>query len=306
MEKNDDYVISQVRRFSRFYTNILGLLNQTILDSPYSLTEVRILLEIKRNINCTAAFLIEKLNVDRGYMSRILNRFESEGMITKRNSPLDGRVVFLYLTLKGKETMANLESKSEEQIQRLISHLKGDEKEKMADAMKYVIDSLSPGVNPINIRTYKPEDIEYIIKSHRELYEAEYGFTTEFGEYVEKYVVKFHESHDENAENIWIAEENGRPVGMIAIVKADDSTAQLRWFLIESQMRGKGLGHKLMKTVIDFCKEKNYKHVLLWTVNILEAARHLYKTYGFSLTESVENNTWTDSVIKEERWDLDL
>jgi GNAT superfamily N-acetyltransferase len=91
---------------------------------------------------------------------------------------------------------------------------------------------------------------------------------------------------------------------MIAIAKAEEDTAQLRWFLIEPEMRGKGLGHRLMKTAVDFCKEKGYRHVFLWTVDILEAARHLYQVYGVTLTETVENDVWTDDMIKEERWDL--
>jgi N-acetylglutamate synthase-like GNAT family acetyltransferase len=158
----------------------------------------------------------------------------------------------------------------------------------------------------ILIRSYKKEDIDYIIERHRELYDKEYGFSSEFVDYVEKYVKEFDKNHDEARENIWIAEADGKRVGMIAIVKAGDETAQLRWFLIEPEMRGKGLGHRLMKTVIDFCKEKGYRHVFLWTADILAAARHLYQVYGFALTETVPNDTWTDDVINEERWDLHL
>lgn len=156
-----------------------------------------------------------------------------------------------------------------------------------------------------NIRTYKTNDIEYIIRRHREIYTDEHGFGPEFGDYVEKYVLKFDKTHVEDKEKIWIAEIDNKPAGVIAIVKADDTTAQLRWFLIEPEMRGKGLGHKLMKTALDFCKERNYKHVFLWTVSSLETARHLYKSYGFRLTETMTNDTWANNLT-EERWDLDL
>jgi GNAT superfamily N-acetyltransferase len=156
------------------------------------------------------------------------------------------------------------------------------------------------------IRTYKQTDMDFIIKRHKELYEDEYGFSSEFGDYVEKYVLKFHDYHDENRENIWIVEKDGKQIGVIAIVSADEAAAQLRWFLIEPEMRGRGLGHKLVKTAIDFCREKNYKHILLWTVNILGAARNLYKAYGFTLTESVKNDSWSKDIIYEERWDLEL
>jgi DNA-binding MarR family transcriptional regulator/GNAT superfamily N-acetyltransferase len=306
MEKNDEVIVSEIRSFSRFYTNILGLLNQSILDSPYSLTETRILLEISRTKDCTANALIERLDIDRGYMSRILNRFRSDDLITKENSPVDGRMVFLKLTPKGKQILSVLEEKSNNQIRKLISPLTQGEREQLVSAMKYVKDSLSSGEEPIKVRTYKPEDIEYIIKRHRELYKNEYGFTSEFGDYVEKYVIEFDKYHDEIRENIWIAEVSGRPVGVIAIVKVDEFTAQLRWFLIEPEMRSKGLGHKLLQIAIDFCKEKNYKKVLLWTVDKLVTARHLYSSYGFTLTASEENRTWTSDVIKEERWDFIL
>jgi len=306
MDKNINSLVSEVRSFSRFYTNILGLLNQGILDSPYSLTEVRILLEIDRNEGCTANTITEKLDVDRGYMSRILSRFDADGLISRVSSSTDGRMVLLYLTQRGKETLSVLEEKSNIQIKKLISHLTENDQEKLIESLRYVTSTLSSAINPVIIRTFEPKDVDYIIKRHRELYEDEYGFSTEFGDYVEKYVLKFNEHHDEDKENMWIAEEGGKAVGVIAIIKVDDSTAQLRWFLIEPNMRGKGLGHKLMRTVIDFCKEKNYKHVLLWTVNILESARHLYKSYGFDLTETVENKTWTGSLIYEERWDLYL
>jgi len=160
-------------------------------------------------------------------------------------------------------------------------------------------------LKPVTIRTFQSEDIEFIIRRHRNLYEIEYGFTSEFGDYVEEYVLKFNEYHDETREKIWIAEANGTAAGVIAIVKVDNSTAQLRWFLIESKMRHRGLGHMLMKRAIDFCKENNYKHILLWTVDVLEAARHLYKSYGFTLVESNEHNIW-GKHLTEERWDLSL
>lgn len=306
MDREKDLIISEVRSFSRFYTNIIGLLNESILNSPYSLTEVRILLEIKKIKNCTANILIDKLNIDRGYASRILTRFETNDLITKENSSIDGRIFFLHLTSKGKEILSDLESKSDKQIENLINPLPKNDYKKLVDSLRYIKSALSPSFNSVKIRNFNFTDIEYIVKSHRDLYKAEYNFTSEFSDYVEIYVNKFNDHYDKTKENIWIAESSGVPVGVIAIVKVDACTAQLRWFLIEAEMRGKGLGSTLMKTAIDFCKEKNYKHVLLWTVNILETARHLYKSFGFNLTESIDNNTWTNHLIKEERWDLYL
>ncbi len=165
--------------------------------------------------------------------------------------------------------------------------------------------TLLNGAKPALIRTYQPADLECIVQRHTELYEREYGFGPQFVEYVEKYLLHFHENHDKNRENIWVAEVNKIQVGVIAIVKVDDTTAQLRWFLIDPEMRGRGLGNKLMETVIDFCQEKQYKRIMLWTVSVLDAARYLYQKFGFILTDSKKNYTWAKNLM-EERWDLHL
>ena len=305
MENKADTFISEIRSFNRFYTKILGLLDKHILDSTYSLTEVRILIEIKKLEECTANKLISKLDIDRGYMSRVLKNLEKGGLVEKESSSADRRITILNLTEKGSNILLELEEKADKQVEKLTSHMSDNEQQKLLDSMKSIKNALLDGINPVTIRTYKAEDIDYVINRHRELYGTEYGFGAEFTDYVGKYVLKFDEHHDESKENIWIAEVAGRPVGMIAIVKADEKTAQLRWFLIEPDMRGLGLGYKLMNTVVDFCKEKGYKHVFLWTVSILEAARTLYTYFGFELTESKANDSWGRHLI-EERWDMEL
>lgn len=303
MEGHTDLYVSQIRSFNRFYTKLLGLLNRHILDSPYSLTEVRILLEIERVNACTANKLIDKLEVDRGYMSRVLKSFESSGLIQKKGTAADRRKLLLELTEKGKDTLAELEGRSSRQVESLIEHLDEKERQVLIQSMASIKSSLLRSINPVTIRSYRKEDLGYIIGRHRALYASEYGFSSEFSDYVEKYVLKFDEHHDPDKENIWIGEADGKPVGMIALVRIDDVTAQLRWFLIEPEMRGMGLGHMLMDTVMNFCKEKGYTHVFLWTVNILEAARALYSRFGFQLTESKANYTWNGNLL-EERWDL--
>jgi DNA-binding MarR family transcriptional regulator/N-acetylglutamate synthase-like GNAT family acetyltransferase len=307
MDKQNQVIIQQIRSFNRFYTNLLGLLNAHILDSNYSLTEVRILLEIDKTVNCSANTLINKLNIDRGYMSRIIKHFEEDGLITKELSSSDNRISLLMLTQKGKAVLSVLEEKSDYQVLGLIDHLPENEQKNLIKSMNHIKNTLLDGLSPITIRSFKPEDMDYIIGSHRTLYEAEYGFNHEFGDYVEEYVHKFMNHYDEDKENLWIAEENGKPVGMIAIVKVDDSTAQLRWFLLEPEARGRGLGNRLVKTALDFCRDKNYKQVFLWTVHVLDTARHLYKSHGFTLTESIEHDDlWGGNHLTEQRYDLYL
>ena len=158
----------------------------------------------------------------------------------------------------------------------------------------------------VSIRAYRAADIECIVKMHQDLYEAEYGFDRKlFGEYVEKYARLFEESRDKNKGNIWIAEIETRTVGSIALVKTDDTVAQLRWFLVEPEARGHNIGHKLMRTLLDFARDKQYKKIFLWTIDNLKAARHLYDRHGFTLIETQTSNLW-GTCVNEERWDLDL
>lgn len=155
------------------------------------------------------------------------------------------------------------------------------------------------------IRDFNKRDIDWIIQRHDILYNEEYGFDETFKEYVSGALNKFVKNFDSEKENIWIAEVNEKPVGIIAIAKVDDKTAQLRWFLIEPFMRGKGLARKLMKVVVEFCKEKNYNNITLWTVSILDAARHIYRSFGFKIVETIEHEIWGRCLI-EEKWDLSL
>lgn len=305
MVKNEE-LTEELRAFSRFYTNVIEVLNQDILNSPYSLTEARILYDISKCSRCTANCLSERLNVDRGYMSRILNNFEENGLITKQNSKDDGRMQFLSLTEKGKAEVLDLEGRTSNQLLKLTAHLSNKEKTELLKAVKIIQKSISIEESCIKVRSYEEKDIDYIVNRHTVLYTKEYGFNLGFTEYVKMYVEKFHADHDENMENIWIAEKLGKQVGVIAVVKHDEKTAQLRWFLIEPDLRGKGLGRKLMKTALGFCREKGYEHVFLLTVDVLETARRMYAKNGFILTETSENNEWADFVVKEERWDLDL
>ena len=166
-------------------------------------------------------------------------------------------------------------------------------------------DQAPEGLSTVNIRTYRTSDLEYIINRHKALYETEYGFKPEFVHYVEKYVRLFDKNHDESNERIWIAEAGQEPVGVIAVVRADGTTAQLRWFLLEPWMRGRGVGRKLMNTALGFCAERGYRHIFLWTVSILDAARHLYRSSGFAITETKPNDSWAPGLT-EERWDMRL
>jgi N-acetylglutamate synthase-like GNAT family acetyltransferase len=155
------------------------------------------------------------------------------------------------------------------------------------------------------IKDFKLQDINLIIERHVVIYNSEYGFDESFRDYVADAIMDFKQNFIKSKENIWVVEEENKFIGSIAIVKVDNETAQLRWFLIEPAARGKGIGNKLMKTAINFCKNKGYKYIFLWTINLLDVARHLYQKYDFTLTEKKEHKIWGKYLV-EERWDYKI
>lgn len=297
--------ISQIRSFNRFYTNVLGLLNQSILDSGYSLTEARILYEIGKNNPCSANQLSARLDIDRSYMSRVLKDFARKGLIAKELSQKDSRVYQLRLTQAGVEAARELNRRSEEQLLKLTAPLSDSAISEITQAMKTIQSNLSGALQKATIRDFTLPDIEYVITRHKELYAEEYGLSPVFGAYVEKGVRRFAEAFDAGYECMLIAEQDTHPVGSIVIVRNKEDTAQLRYFLLEPNVRGQGLGNRLVDSALEFCRSKGYRFVFLETISILEAARHIYAKNGFVLTHTHENPEW-GSGVTEERWELAL
>jgi DNA-binding MarR family transcriptional regulator/GNAT superfamily N-acetyltransferase len=292
----------EVRNFNRFYTNIVGLIDQTILDSPYSLAEARILLEIDIASQCTASDLTKLLRIDPGYLSRILSKFTQDMLVIKSQSSTDGRVQVLSLTDKGRHIIHKLYNDSTIQASKILEKLTDEEQQNIIShmvAMRSILDKQQD--KTLIIRTLKPGEAGYIAYRHCVLYEKEYGLGGTFERYVLDSLTKYIDEQPEG--EVWVAEHSGRIVGSIAIVRTDQSSAQLRWFLIESEYRGTGLGRQLMTIAMDYCKQKKFSEVYLWTFQDLKAARHLYKNFGFIPTEQVESNTWKSGLV-EERWDI--
>ena len=294
----------KIRDFNRFYTNFIGLVNQTILQSPYSLAEVRVMLEIDKAGTCSAADLTKIMQIDAGYLSRMLNRFIKEQLVTRTKSSKDGRSHILKLTEKGKATFHALSSSATRQIVDLLSALPERSQNELIDHMQAIRSILEkPASDEITIRTAKPGDLGYIAFRHGVLYEQEYQLEPVFESYVLEGLLKYVRSSQEGT--VWMAEHGGKIAGFIAIIRIDEETAQLRWFLIEPEFRGIGLGRRLMSIAMDYCREKQFRQVFLWTFQGLDAACHLYEAYGFRMTEQARNDTWKKGVV-EERWELNF
>lgn len=304
MKKND--VITEIRGFNRFYTNILGLLDQHIIDSGYSLTEARIIFEIGKTDTCTANQLCSILDIDRSYMSKIINKFEKQQLVNRTICSTDNRNIEIHMTDKGKAVLHELEKNANRQIEELILKLNNAEWEELINGIRVVKKYFSRATKSIKIRPYREDDIPYVIDRQLSLYEAERNFITDiWKKYLTQGVLALVERFDSEKDCIFILECNGSPAGCVAITHTKDNMAQLRYFFLEPELRGLGVGTDLLNKALSFCREKKYSHVFLWTVSAQEAARILYKKAGFEITETSENESWGIPVL-EEKWDLDL
>jgi DNA-binding MarR family transcriptional regulator/N-acetylglutamate synthase-like GNAT family acetyltransferase len=300
---------SKIRSFNRFYTSHLDLLSQHYLESDYSVTEVRILYEISENKTITAQNITEILNLDKGYVSRIMKRFLKDNLIKKASSPDDKRAFNIELSSLGKQLLSSLNAKVNEQIEDKIENLNFFEKENLVNSMHTIKNLLSESKPLRSDITYrheiKPGDFGYIIYLHGIIYSNESNFSNEFEKYVVKTFYDFLENYSQDYDRIWIAEYNNKIVGCIAIQHQSKDEAQLRWFLLDPSFRGLGIGKKLLTDAVDFCREKKFKNVFLLTTNMQDKALEMYKIAGFKLTESTEVNQW-GKTFKDERYDLDL
>ncbi|WP_276380981.1 helix-turn-helix domain-containing GNAT family N-acetyltransferase [Flavobacterium sp. H4147] len=300
---------SKIRSFNRFYTAHLDILSQHYLDSEYSLTEIRILYEISESKLITAQKITEILNLDKGYLSRILKRFLKENLIVKVASAEDKRAFNIKLTETGNELLSILNKKSESKIEGKIEKLNPSEKEILVSSMYTVRNLLTESKIAREEITYRheitPGDIGYIIYLHGAIYRKEYNFSTDFEKYVIKTFYDFLGKYSPENDRIWMAEYNNKIVGCVAIVHQSNEEAQLRWFLLDPAFRGLGIGKKLLSDAIDFCKEKKFKNVFLLTTNLQDKALQMYKIMGFELTQSEEVQEW-GKTFNEERYDLKL
>ncbi|KFE99665.1 GCN5 family acetyltransferase [Chryseobacterium formosense] len=302
--------IQQIRSFNRFYTSHIGMLKNNFLDSPYSLSEVRLLYEIGEHPTVNSQQLSEFLNLDKGYVSRVLKLFLKDNIIRKVQSNEDKRAFYIELTDEGDQLLKILQSKSDRQIEEIVHPLHTGEKEMLVNSMRSIKNLLSPDYNKANLAKdvefregLKPGDIGYLIHLHGKLYTEESGYSQDFEKYVIKTFSEFLENYSPENDKIWLAEYNQQIVGCVAILQRSSEEAQLRWFLTLPMFRGTGIGKKLLNTALDYCKDKKYKNLYLLTTSFQEKAIAMYEKVGFVKTESVESVQWGQLLV-EERFDL--
>jgi DNA-binding MarR family transcriptional regulator/GNAT superfamily N-acetyltransferase len=306
--------IAAVRRFNRFYTQHLGVLQEGWLNSPFSLTEARVLYEIFRRGRATATEVGEALGLDAGYLSRIVKRFDKRGLIHRENSRDDARQSFLSLTSRGHGAYAPLEQHTVTEIGATLANLPDIAQTHLLDAMRFIETSLNRKRTDAGdadpkpayvLREPKPGDFGWIVSRHAELYAQEYGWREPFEGLCAQIVADFANNFDPKRERCWIAEMNGENVGCVMLVRETEEIARLRLLLVDPSARGLGLGARLTDECVRFAREAGYRQITLWTHSVLTAARHIYEKAGFTLTSSEPRKSWGQDVVAE-FWDLKL
>jgi DNA-binding MarR family transcriptional regulator/GNAT superfamily N-acetyltransferase len=301
--------IALVRAFNRFYTKKLGVLDQHLSKSPYSLSEARVLYELAHRDELAAKEIGAELGLDPGYLSRIVQNFEDDGLISRKPLASDRRQYRLNLTARGRQAFAKLERSSQDDVATMLAPLSPADRGRLSDAMATIERLLggSKGPDPArtNLRDPRPGDMGYVVQSHGALYASEYGFDATFEALVADIVAKFITSFDASRERCWIADIDGRAVGSVFLVRHSDDVAKLRLLLVDPAGRGQGIGQRLVAECIAFARACGYRKITLWTQSILVAARKIYQDAGFKLVATEPHRSFGQSLVGE-TWEREL
>ena len=299
--------VETVRRFNRFYTRRVGALQANYLGGPYSLPQARVLYELGQRGECTATALGAELELDAGYLSRLLQGLRRRGLVHGERAAHDARQTRLSLTAKGKETFAHLEARSREAVGAMLGKLPAPQQSKLVGALRTVQTVLQDtgDSQPIMLRRHRPGDMGWVIERHGALYAQEYGWDVRFEALVAGIAAKFIQRLDPEQERCWIAERAGERLGCVFLVRQNQTTAKLRLLIVDPSARGEGLGRRLVEECVAFARERGYRKLVLWTQSNLAAARAIYRKTGFVLVKKEPHDSF-GAKLTGEYWALDL
>ena len=299
--------VDRIRTFNRFYTALLGVLDEGLLKTEFSLTEGRVLYELAQRDGLTAAELTKELGVDAAYLSRILRKFRSKGLVAATASARDGRERRLDLTEDGRAAFMPLEQASRAQVAALLDPLAAPDRSALLKAMDTIRSLLGAAgdAEPYVIRSHRSGDIGWIVHRHGVLYAQEYGFDDTFEALVAGIAGEFLKSHDPKREHCWIAERHGETVGSVTLVDAGDNVAKLRLLYVEPSARGLGIGARLVDECLRFAKRARYRRMTLWTNEIHRAACHIYEKRGFEMVDQERYHDFGCDLVSQ-TWERDL
>ncbi len=307
-ETGFDARVAAVRRFNRFYTKQIGLLHEGYLESPFSLSEVRVLYELAHREKPTAAELGRELGLDAGYLSRILRGFERRHLVERTASKADGRQSHLALTKRGRAAFAPLQARSHSDIGAMLGKLSGADQKRVLEAMNTIEGRLGArpeGTTAYVLRPHQPGDMGWVVHRHGALYAQEYGWDEQFEALVASIVAEFIQHYDPKRERAWIAEKDGEIVGSVFLVKQSATVAKLRLLLVEPRARGLGIGARLVGECVRFARQAGYRKITLWTNSVLRAARRIYESAGFRLVHRERHRSFGHDLVGE-TWELPL
>lgn len=299
--------VAAVRRFNRFYTRRVGALDESHLGSPYSLAEGRVLYEMAQApAGVRPKALAAATGLDAGYLTRILQRFERDGLMIRQPSPEDRRSVSVWLTAAGIGAYNDLRQIADKAAEAMIGQLSTSARVKLANAMGEIEGLLqAPAAGEVILRPHRVGDMGWVTYRHGVLYAREYGWDERFEALVGRIAADFVSNFDPARERCWIAERGGEILGSIFLVKGEGDQARLRLLLVEPSARGLGLGKRLVAECVAFARMAGYGEIVLWTQSILTAARGIYAAAGFELTESYPSDDIAPGLVSE-TWVLKL
>ncbi|MEO7908951.1 MAG: helix-turn-helix domain-containing GNAT family N-acetyltransferase [Roseiflexaceae bacterium] len=300
--------VAAIRRFNRFYTHQIGVLNEGLLNSLFTLAEARVIYELAHHEQTTAGALGSQLGLDAGYLSRMLQSFKRRGLIDTQADADDRRQRVLRLTQAGQEAFAVLNARSYSQIEAMLNQLAFGDQQRLVAAMRSIEDLLGArpeSAVPYILRPHQPGDIGWVVHRHGLLYAAEYGWDERFEALVASVVAHFIQDYDPKRERCWIAEMNGEIVGSVFLVKQSDSVAKLRLLLVEPKARGLGIGTRLVGECMRLARQLGYTTLTLWTNSVLLSARHIYVQAGFQLVSQEPHHSFGRDLVGE-TWELAL
>jgi DNA-binding MarR family transcriptional regulator/GNAT superfamily N-acetyltransferase len=320
--------VEAIRGFNRFYTRQIGVLQEKLLHSRFSLTEGRVLFEIgyhggtgtPRGTRPTASDVAQTLEIDVGYLSRILQRFVKQRLITRTTSSADARQAHLALTARGQAALAPLQQLARDEVSGMLRHLSPTRRRRVVDAMRLIQTSLNAPNDaavarpmathehdrePFTLREHRAGDMGWIVSRQAALYADEYGWTTEYEALAAGIVAQFLTNFDPGRERCWIAERDDARVGAVMIVKHSDTVAKLRLLHVEQAARGLGIGKRLVDECVRFSRAVGYQTITLWTQSNLLAARHLYEAAGFTCVAREPHHRFGKDLVAE-TWELDV
>ena len=297
--------VDAVRRFNRFYTRRIGVLTDDYLGSAFPLPQARVLYELGERGECTASQLCADLDLDAGYLSRLVAGLRRQGLVAAEAPSEDRRRRHLTLTPKGRKAFATLDESSRRAMGEMLAPLAPPHREKLVQAMSAVQSVLESKPKTITLRAHRPGDIGWVISRHGKVYHDEYRWGLGFEALVGEIGAKFLREFDAKRERAWIAEMDGEPVGSVFVVKQSAAVAKLRLLLVEPHARGYGVGRRLVQQCIDFSREAGYRKLVLWTQSNLTAARAIYAALGFRKVKSQPHREF-GVPLTGEYWELNL